>query len=154
MMQLDANPLHEMGLSDEVRGTLRKLEDWLFASGIGVEDCVSCAVKIKRTVYPAVKFAAITDNPSQSRQSFYCLGELPKCYVRSARTAFNFVNSRQAGRDWFIAGWFAREGAEERFNLFHPFGNHFYLDLWYVSPQIDDQCGRAYNRVPTWVYTV
>jgi len=122
-----------------------------------------CTVTIKNVTYPAARYTQTRSTPEGSdawcrgertytREMIYCLGELPKHYVRRSKAAYLMPND---SHEWYIAGYW--QGGENPFapgedmSKHHPFGKHFLLAPWNVAGKIDDYQQYPYDRIPITV---
>jgi len=97
----------------------------------------------------AVRWGLKKPEDTYTRESIYCVGNLPKGYKpkRSNKVCYPSV-----GFDWYIACYLNAPVDDERMAQYHPFGLSFILMPWDIDTvKIDSYEPKPYKRIPLQV---
>jgi len=140
--------------------TRAKLADFLLSCGHnGIHAVQQVTVTIKGVDYVAAKYRQHCTPPAGARnpepyvqEVIYCVGALPKCYLKRKATCFTWQGD---DREWFIAGYYPpiQRGrqivTDPNFDQYHPCGHSFLIMPWPPEHgKIDDGERCTYDRVP------
>jgi len=112
-----------------------KVATWL-RSLPGVTNVEPATVTIGKQTWDGARYT------QYDRRHFYLVGDLPKSFLRGPNTSYQLPED---ARDWYVACYMAEfDDLEDRFKVFHPFGNH-----WIMMPAfaIHDGHDQTYRRM-------